>query len=411
MPVYQYIAINRQGQNISGTGEFTGREAAAAALRNDGLLVTEITESRDHGPAGGKYSKSPLDYISIITSADIVMFFRQLASLITAGVTLSNALLLLERQTAKRRFKKIIRRVREDIEGGASFRDALGKHPRVFAKLVLGMVQAGESSGALDVVLQRIASYLEDRADFRTQVISSFMYPSIVLVVSVVVVIFLVGFVIPKFVPIIMGFGGELPWNTQFLIDLTEWFGDYGWYLGGAVGAGIAGFVLSYLYVPPVTYLVDRYKLKIPVIGSIFRYSMVVQFARNLSTLIRSGVNLTECLEIVRQTVGNSAAKRVIKTMERRILRGEALSGPIRSADKIFPVMVADMVAVGEEIGNIDSTLDVAGDIHEKMLQTKVKRMNALIEPLMMIVLGGIVGFVAWALISGVLAMYGKASG
>ena len=391
------------------TGEFSGLPEAAATLRNQGKLVLSIEENGAE-KAGVKdpLQLSFLDYFSSVRKNDIVLFFRQLATLIVAGITLSNALIVLEKQAAKRRLSKIIGTIRRDIEGGSTFQKALMRYPRIFDSLVIGMVNAGEIGGMLDVLLDRIATYLEDRAAFRTQVVSSFIYPAIVIIMSVIVISFLVGFVIPKFIPIIKGMGGTLPWNTQFIIDLTDWFKIYGKHLFAGLGIFVAILVLSYKYIEIVRYWVDRLKLKIPIFGCIFSYSMVVQFSENLSILIRSGINLAECLLIVRDAVGNHAAKAVITTMERVILRGESLSRPLRDANSIFPLMVADMVAVGEETGNMDTTLELSAGIYKNMLTTYVKRMNSMIEPVLIIVLGGIVGFVAWALIAGVLAMYGK---
>ena len=391
------------------TGEFSGLSEAAATLRNQGKLVLSMEEAGAE-KAGVKdpLQLSLLDYLSSVRKNDIVLFFRQLATLIVAGITLSNALIVLEKQAEKRRLSKIIGTIRRDIEGGSTFQKALMRYPRIFDTLVIGMVNAGELSGMLDVLLDRIATYLEDRSEFRTQVVSSFIYPAIVIFMSVLVISFLVGFVIPKFIPIIKGMGGTLPWNTQFLIDLTDWFKIYGKHLFAGLSIFVAILILSYKYIEIVRYWIDRLKLKIPVLGCIFSYSMVVQFSENLSILIRSGINLAECLLIVRDAVGNHAAKAVITTMERVILRGESLSRPLRDANSIFPLMVADMVAVGEETGNMDTTLELSAGIYKKMLTTYVKRMNSMIEPILIIALGGIVGFVAWALIAGVLAMYGK---
>ena len=409
MPLFRYTIINDRGKETEMTGEFSGLPEAAATLRNQGKLVLSMEEAGAE-KAGVKdpLQLSFLDYFSSVRKNDIVLFFRQLATLIVAGITLSNALIVLEKQAAKRRLSKIIGTIRRDIEGGSTFQKALMRYPRIFDSLVIGMVNAGEIGGMLDVLLDRIATYLEDRAAFRTQVVSSFIYPAIVIVMSVLVISFLVGFVIPKFIPIIKGMGGTLPWNTQFIIDLTDWFKIYGKHLFAGLGIFVAILVLSYKYIEIVRYWVDRLKLKIPIFGCIFSYSMVVQFSENLSILIRSGINLAECLLIVRDAVGNHAAKAVITTMERVILRGESLSRPLRDANSIFPLMVADMVAVGEETGNMDTTLELSAGIYKKMLTTYVKRMNSMIEPVLIIVLGGIVGFVAWALIAGVLAMYGK---
>jgi len=409
MPLFHYTIIDSRGKEVEMTGEFSGLAVAAATLRNQGRLVLSMEEIHAEKPRPkDRFRLSFLDYLSFVRKSDVVLFFRQLATLIIAGITLSNALFVLEKQAEKRRLRKIIGAIRRDIEGGSTFKKSLMRYPRIFDTLVVGMIHAGEVSGMLDLLLDRIATYLEDRATFRTQVISSFIYPAIVVFMSIVVIAFLVGFVIPKFVPIIKGMGGTLPWNTQFLIDLSDWFRAYGKHAFAGIAAIIGVSVLFYKFVGAVRYWTDRIKIKFPVLGRIFSYTLAVQFSENLSILVRSGINLAESLRIVYDAVGNHAAKAVITTMERMILRGESLSRPLRSAGYVFPAMVADMVAVGEETGNMDRTLELAAEIYKKMLTTYVKRMNAMIEPALIIILGSIVGFVAWALIAGVLAMYGK---
>ncbi|MBW1795224.1 MAG: type II secretion system F family protein [Deltaproteobacteria bacterium] len=364
-----------------------------------------VTSLRESSPV---LQSSLLDYLSFVRSKDTVMLFRQLSSLFAAGLTLVNALYVLEKQARKRKLRKILQQIRRDIEGGLSFSQALSKHPRIFKPIQIGMAEAGEASGTLDVMLERISNDLEAQATFRSEVISSFIYPSVVVVTSIAVICFLVGYVLPKFIPIIKMAGEDLPWNTQLLITATEWSKKFGRYLAGGVTGTALLLVCIYKFISPARYWIDRLKLKLPVVGPTFLYSLVIRFSRNLSSLVGSGVSMLDSLRRVRRTVGNRAAERVIGVMERRITRGESLSAPLRSATHVFPPMVAEMVAVGEETGKMDSSLELVASIHEKMLQTYIKRMNAMVEPAMILILGSAVGFVAWSFISGALAMYGK---
>ncbi len=347
-----------------------------------------------------------LDHLSSVNVSDIAFFFRQLSSLLNSGVTLVNALFVLEEQEKKRRFQKMIGRIRLDTQGGASFLNALGRYPKTFDARVLGMVDAGEASGNLGLMLDRIATHLEEDAAFRSQLITGAIYPCVVIVVVIGVVGFLVGFVIPKIAPLLELKSQKLPWNTQLIIDVSEWFKLYWKQLSVILGFTVSVLILAYRFIPGVVYWSDRIKIKLPLIGPVFFYSAVVQFTRNLSTLVGSGVSVLESLRIVRGIIRNQAVKRVLKTMEAHILKGDNLSAPIKAAPHIFPPMVASMVAVGEETGSVDQSLGIAADIHEKILNTYIARMTAMIEPLLIIVLGGVVGFVAFAMISGILTMY-----
>ena len=268
------------------------------------------------------------------------------------------------------------------------------------------MIESGEVGGTLDIILERIADYLEEQAEFRVQIITSFIYPAIVIVMSIAAIGFLVGFVIPKFMPFIKARGGKLPWNTRFLMDSTYWLKSYWKYIAGGAGAGFLGLYFLSRF-ESAKYWIDRIKMKLPIVGPVFVYSVVVQFSRNLASLLSSGVSMIESLRVVRNTLGNCAAMRVMNIMEKRVTRGESLSAPIRDAYYIFPPMVAEMIAVGEETGGLDDALNLTAQIHEKLLRTYVKRMNSLIEPILILILGGIVGFVAWGLIAGILTMYG----
>ena len=407
MSRFFYITIDNSGKEASGTVEASDINAAAGNLRSQGRVITSLKEIGVIAKESGEtFLTSPLDCLSFIRSSDIVILFRQLSVLITAGVTLANSLQILQRQTKKRKLKRLLTKVLGDIEQGSTFAGALKKHPRIFSSFITSMVESGEVGGTLDIILERIADYLEERAAFRAQIITGFIYPAIVIVMSIIVVSFLIGFVIPKFMPFIRARGGRLPWNTQFLLDSTHWLRSYWRYLiGGVAGIALGIYFLSRF--EAAKYWIDRIKMKLPIIGPIFIYSVVVQFSRNLSSLLSSGVSMLESLRTVRNTLGNYAAMQVMDIMEKRVTRGENLSAPVRDAPYIFPPMVAEMLAVGEETGGLDNALNLTARIHEKLLQTYVKRMNSLIEPALILVLGGLVGFVAWSLIAGILTVYG----
>ena len=405
MPLFYYKTIDRAGNEVEETIESDNESTAASVLRAQRKFVTALKKA-EPSMEKGTYDLSFLDYFSFISTFDIALFFRQFSSLITSGVTLVNGLYVLEEQEKKSRMRKLIGKVNLDVQAGSSFTDALRKYPAYFDSLIVGMVEAGEASGTLNVILERIATSLEERAAFKNQIITGAIYPAVVIIAVIAVVGFLVGFVIPKIIPILKLRGTKLPWNTQFLVDISGWFKVYWKHLFAGLGVLVSITYLTYRSNSVLRYWVDRLKIRLFLIGPVLHYSVIVQFTRNLSTLIESGVSIVESLRIVRNIIGNRAAKKVIDSMEEYILRGERLSTPIKGASYMFPPIIATMVAVGEETGSMDASLAIASEIHEKMLQTYVNRLSALIEPIIIIVLGGIVGFVAWSLISGVLTMY-----
>ncbi|MEA2083908.1 MAG: type II secretion system F family protein [Thermodesulfobacteriota bacterium] len=405
--IFEYTTIDAGGNEVKETIEADDQSAAEAELRAREKIILSLKEaSLAVEGESESYEFSCLDYLSFVRIGDIAIFFRQLSSLLNSGVTLVNALYVLEEQEKKIRLKKMIGRMRLDIQGGSSFLKAMERYPNIFDSRVCGMLDAGEASGTIGEMLERIATHLEEDAGFRNQVITGAIYPAIVIIVVFVVIAFLVGFVIPRITPLLTLKAQKLPWNTQLIIDVSDWFMVYWMYFFAAIGITGSLIFLSYRSIAYARYWVDRLKLKLPVVGPVFYYSVVVQFTRNLSTLIGSGVSVMESIRIVRDIISNTAAKKVLETMETHILRGENLSSPIKAANFIFPPMVASMVSVGEETGSVDISLGIAADIHEKILKTYIQRMTAMIEPLLIVFLGGIVGFVALALISGILTMY-----
>jgi type IV pilus assembly protein PilC len=282
----------------------------------------------------------------------------------------------------------------------------MAEHPRVFPHVVTNMIRAGELGGILDVVLERISDYLESKAALRARLIISMIYPSVVVVVATGVVIFLVTFVIPQFT-ILMG-GRRLPANTQFLLDASAFLTGNARSIVGGIVALVGGIAVLFAF-PASRLVIDRYKIHIPVIGPIFRYGLIVQFAKTLASLLESGITLVDALRATGDTVTNTSARLHIGRMNDRVVAGEPLSLAF-AEDRLFTPIVKAMVKIGEHSGLMDQAMVTVGELHEKILQDKIARMSALIEPVLVIVLGGIVGYVAWGLVAGMLALYSAAS-
>jgi len=399
MPLYTYKWLTSDGAENTEVFEAASLDAAAEQLRARRVMVLSINEVVPERPGGGRMAA-----FGYVGSGEIVVLFRQLAVLIKAGVTVVGALQVLEEQCAKRRLRSILGTVRLDVETGRSFADALRRYPGVFSSVVVGMIEAGEVGGILDVVLERIATMLEKRAAFRSRLFTSLTYPAILFIAGGGALVFLATKVIPNLEPFIRARTGKLEWNTELLFNGSRWLSTHLGHLL-VVSLALAGVILIFSRSNVGRLQVDRLRLSLPVIGSIFLYSSMVQFSRNLASLVSSGVPLLLALRTVRGTIGNEAVARVVDEMHDRVIEGHSLSEPLRKS-RLFPPMVAGMVAVGEETGGIDHSLELVSDIFEQLLDTRIKRVNVMIEPLMTIVAVVIVGFVGWSLLGGILSTY-----
>lgn len=398
MAVFQCRGVDSSGLRVVMSITADSEQTAAAELRGRGITVVSVTES-----AGGG-----LDFLNRlfpVGKKDVLLFFRMLATLIASDVTISESMMILEEQAERKGMKALLGDLRARVEGGTPLSSAMAEHASVFPEMTINMVRAGELGGILDVVLVRIADYLEKRAELRAKTLLSLMYPAVVVVAAVVVVIFLVAFVIPKFASLLGG--RKLPWNTQFLLDSAAYLKANGMEIGlGA--AGFAGFIAILFSLPQTRVFLDRYRMYIPVVGPIFRLSVIVQFARTFSALLESRIPVIEALRASNETIANTAVNEGLDSIIDRVLGGEPLSTAMH-ADAVFTPMVRALVGIGEHSGMMDQAMATVAELHEKTLQDKIARMSAMIEPVLIITLGGIVGFVAWGLVAGMLAMYSGA--
>ncbi len=395
MPFYRCRGVDRDGNAVRLSIAADSEDTVVADMRARGITVVSVSETA--GGGGAFFGR-----LLPVRGKEVVLFFRMLSSLIASEITISEAILILEDQTENRAMKAVLTDIRKRIEGGAPLSDAMAEHPRVFPPMVVNMIRAGELGGILDVVLVRISDYLERRAALRSKTMIAMMYPMVVLVVALVVVIFLVVFVIPKFAVLLRG--RKLPANTQFLLDAADFLKTNGMEISLAV-AGVVGFFFLLFTLPQVRLLIDGFRMKIPLIGPIFRYSAIVQFARTFSALLESRIPLVEALRATNSTIFNSAVNRLLEKMVDRVLAGQPLSAALEE-DATFTPMVRAMARIGEHSGLMDEAMGTVAELHDKMLEEKIARMSSMIEPVLIITLGGIVGFVAWGLIAGMLAMY-----
>ncbi len=386
--MYQYKARDRQGRLIEATIEAEDLRTAARLLRDKGLFVAEIKE-----PGRGLQAEVRLPVLERGPGLkDLALFSRQLATMLGAGVQVLQALRILEEQTENKKFKAIIRKIIQDVEGGTSLAEALRKHP-FFPRLYVNMVRAGEESGQMDRILDRLSAFLEKELELRGKIRSAMTYPVIVFIFAVGVAYFLLTGIVPQFAQILTDLGSELPLLTRFLIALSN--------LLRAATLPLFGLMVVLYFVYRRYYateggrrMIDRIKLRVPVFGNLNRKTAIARFARTLGLLISSGVQILEALDITKGTAGNKVVEEILDQAKLRVQQGENLHLTLREHRFVFPPMVSSMVAIGEETGALDAMLAKTADFYEREVDEAVQSLTAAIEPLMIIFLGAIVGLI-----------------
>ncbi|HTZ39398.1 MAG TPA: type II secretion system F family protein [Syntrophales bacterium] len=383
MAVYVWVAQGRAGEMKKGETEAINEAAVRTQLRRQGLKPTRVKEK----------PKDLLEMIPLkgrVKPKEVVIFSRQFSTMIGAGLPLIQCLDILATQEQNKAFARVIRTIKEDIEGGSTLSDALRKHPRVFDDLFINMIAAGEAGGILDTILNRLATYLEKAMKLKRKVKGAMTYPAVVLGMSIVIVTLLLVKVVPVFQSIFAGMGRELPFITQALINISSFITDNSLYIVGAIIIMIVALIRFY-QTDKGRYLFDRMILKPPVIGSLMRKVAIAKFTRTLSTLISSGVPILDGLEIVSRTAGNKIVEKALMETRKNISEGKTIAEPL-AATTVFPPMVVQMIAVGEATGSLDSMLSKIADFYDDEVEVAVAAMTSMLEPMLMVFLGGLVG-------------------
>ena len=382
MPSYTYMARDAgSGREIKSRLDASSEQAAIASLLNRNLLVVSIQENvgKKGKTGGGKVALS-----------DLVVFTRQLATMLDAGLAMVQSLQALAEQTTNKVMRDLIKDVTVRVEGGDSFSAALTKHPKAFNKLYTCMVDAGEKGGLLAEILGRLATYLENTARLRKKVKSAMMYPTVVTVVAIGITMFLLVKVVPVFGDIFKDFGAKLPTPTQYLINVSNVIQHYLLLVILVMGGSIYGWI-TYIKTKQGREFWDRLRIKLPIFGSIAHKICLARFTRTLASLIRSGVPILEVLNIVANTCGNVIMEQAIKTAANDIERGEGISAAL-AKHPIFPSMIIRMMTAGEQTGKIDSMLERVADFLDEEIETTLNGLTSLIEPLLIVFLGVVVG-------------------
>ena len=398
MPKYAYKAMNKEGKETFGIVDSENQALAINDIRQMGLYPTKVYEARKSDEKRARKDKGGLSelYFGGVKTKELVIMTRQLSTLIDAGLPLLRSINVLITQLKPCKLRDILKEVRDDIQSGATFSEALAKHPKEFDRLYVNMVRAGEVGGMLEVVLQRLATFMERRQALKRRVKGALVYPVAVLLVATGIVWFLLSYVVPEFAVIFEDFGANLPWMTQFLIKCGdfarfEWWKVALYFNGTIIGIKVLGKVHT------VKRIMDRVVLRIPLVGDLITKVAVARFSRTLGTLITSGVPILQSLRITKETIGNEVIENAIQKVHDSIKEGDTIAAPLDEA-KVFPVMVVNMIDVGEETGSLDAMLMKVADIYDAEVEAAVEAMLSLMEPVMIVVLGFIVGFIVVAM-------------
>jgi type IV pilus assembly protein PilC len=388
MRTYMWEGRTRGGVAHKGEIDADTRETAVATLRQQQIVVTTIKPKPKNLTLPGFGSK--------VSEKDLVLFTRQFSTMIDAGLPLVQCLDILGKQAENKTFAKAIGEIKTEVEGGTTFADALRKYPKIFDALYVNLIQAGELGGVLDATFARLAGYIEKARSLKGKVKSAMVYPAAIVFVAVAVVIFLMIFVIPIFAQMFQDFGGTLPWPTQLVIGLSNFLKHYILFTIPVLIAAIFIFK-QYYRTESGMRVVHRHMLRAPVLGPLLQKAAIARFARTLSTLLGSGVPIIDSLDITARTAGNKVLEDAVLASINSIKEGQTLATPL-AKHSVFPVMVVQMVEIGDVTGELDTMLSKLADFYEEEVDRAVEALTAMLEPMMMVFLGTVLGFIIVAM-------------
>jgi type IV pilus assembly protein PilC len=384
MGEFTYTAKGSGGQTVKGSVEATDKKQALERLREKGLLVLKLEETAKH-----------LRFLSLkgkkrASSEEMVIIFRQLATMIEAGIPVVASLDILTEQAESQALKKVLSNIRDSVNTGASLSDAMMKHPKMFTPFFVYMIRAGESSGTLDLILDRIATYIEKTVALQRKIQAALIYPAVVSSMAIIITVVLLIKVVPVFKDIFSAFDAALPGPTQFLINVSDFMRKY-FLIVILIMFGIVILIRAYSRTPRGRFVFDNLKLRMPIYGTLLRKVSVSRFTRTLSTLVKSGVPILSALEIVAKTSGNVAIEKSVNEVRESVRNGESIAAPLERS-YVFPPMVTRMVAVGEKSGQLEKMLSKISDFYDSQVDTAVSGLTSMIEPLIIAFLGVVIG-------------------
>jgi len=395
MPQYKFEAMDTTGTEVKDSVEAANEEEASQKIKALGYFVTKLTAMQGKG-AGGKKKKKKTGKsrktftIGGVSQKMLTIFTRQLSTLQDAGLPILRSLRILEKQMKPSVLKNSLIDVVEDVESGMTLSESMAKHPKCFDRLYVNMVRAGEAGGALEVILQRLAEFKEKSESLKKKIIGAMVYPAVVVMVAVSILVFIMVMIIPKFKDIFKDFGLQLPTATKMLITISTWMTNY-WYWIPLFPLSIYLMLKMARKTKSGNYALDRMTLWIPVVGSLVEKTIVARTMRTLGTLVASGVPILEALSIVRDTANNAVFERMFQRVLESIREGDTIADPLRQS-RLVDDMVVNMIEVGEETGDLDTMLYKIADFYDEEVDNTVKALISLLEPLMIVFLGGTIG-------------------
>jgi len=409
MPVFEYRALSAAGKTVEGLKEAESAKSLRSVLRRDGLYLTAVLGEQAAARAAAREVSVRRFVSGRIGAEDVAVVTRQLAVLTGAGVPLAEALTALVDQVDHERLKKVISNVKQRVNEGSSLADALKAHPRVFSDLYVNMIRAGESSGALEVVLKRLADFTESQARLRAKVVATLTYPVVMVGFSSVILGILFTYVIPKITKVLEDARVVLPWTTRALIAFSSFVHDW-WWAAALLAVALAFGVARWRHTPAGRARWDVWVLSLPLFGGLIRQIAIARFSRTLATLLKSGVPLLSSLDIVKNIVGNTRLARVIEESRDAIREGESIAAPLRRSGE-FPPLVYHMVAIGERSGQLEEMLGNVADAYDSQVDTRVAALTSLLEPAMIVFMGLAVAFIVFSVLMPILQINTVAGG
>ena len=385
MPVFAYQGRTMQG-STAGEIEAPDRTAAVAELRRKAILVTSIKEKA----GGSARAAATARFSGKVKDKEMAIFTRQFSTMVDAGLPLVQCLTILSEQSDSKTLRAVTSKVAGSVEAGSTLADALRRHPKTFDELFVNLVEVGEAGGILDTVLQRLSVYIEKAAALKRKVKSAMVYPATIISVAFIVVLFMLTFVIPTFATMFTQMGADLPLPTVIVIKLSNFVSRY-WWLVIAAAAGVVFGIRAYYRTEGGKSVIDALLLKLPIFGTLIRKVAVARFTRTLGTLVSSGVPILEGLRITARTAGNRVVERAVLETRASVTAGKTLAEPLKTST-VFPPMVVQMISVGEQTGALDAMLNKIADFYDDEVDTAVGALTALLEPLMIVFLGVIIG-------------------
>jgi general secretion pathway protein F len=415
MPVYAWKGLTAAGKSASGTRESDGPKALRQALRKESIFISEVREV-----VGGKQSKRALGtggsgakglsrevdikgFFERVRPRDVAIFTRQMATLLHAGIPLAEAMTALADQSDNKKFQMILAGIKQKVNEGGSFADAMVEHPKVFPELYSNMVRSGETAGNLDAVLVRLADFMDAQIELRSKVSGAMAYPILMTIVGSLVLGFLMVVVVPPIASIFADSGKSLPWNTQLLILIADLVGGY-WWLLVPLAVGAYFLFRRWAHKPKGRAFMDRFKLRVVLVGKLIRLIAVARFARTLATMLASGVPVLTALEIVKRVLNNSVLEKVVEDARVAIREGESIAATLKKSGE-FPSMMCHMVAVGERSGQLEAMLENVADAYERDVATEVGKLTSILAPLMIVIMAVGVGFIVFSILMPIIEM------